>query len=184
MDAEHVDTRCTNAGHTDAERLVRTYADTILRLCYTYLHSTADAEDICQDTLIKLIQKREPFRSTEHERAWVIRVTINACKDILRREGKVVSLEPDEANELEAPTYVDEARQTARNQSVLETVMSLPVAYREAVYLHYYEGYTVHGIALLTNATDGAVSQRLSRARKQLKTALGGVDFLEGDFDD
>lgn len=167
----------------DAERLVQTYADTILRLCYTYLHSTADAEDVCQDTLIKLLQRSESFNSAEHERAWVIRIAINACKDMLRRDGKVVSLEPDEADELEAPAYVDEARQIAQNQSVLEAVMSLPLVYREAVYLHYYEGLRIAQTAELLGVSESAVSQRLSRARKQLKTILG-ANFVEGDFDD
>lgn len=167
----------------DAERLVQTYADTILRLCYTYLHSTADAEDVCQETLIKLLQRSESFNSAEHERAWVIRIAINACKDMLRRDGKVVSLEPDEADELAAPAYVDEAQQIAQNQSVLEAVMSLPLVYREAVYLHYYEGLRIAQTAELLGVSESAVSQRLSRARKQLKTILG-ANFVEGDFDD
>lgn len=69
----------------DPERLVRTYADLVLRVCFTYLRSTADAEDICQDTLVKLIARPGPFESLEHERAWIIRVAANACKDLLRR---------------------------------------------------------------------------------------------------
>lgn len=63
-----------NAPDRDPERLVRDYADLVLRVCYTYLRSTADAEDVCQDTLVKLLLHEEPFRDPGHERAWVIRV--------------------------------------------------------------------------------------------------------------
>ena len=73
-----------NAPDRDPERLVRDYADLVLRVCYTYLRSTADAEDVCQDTLVKLICRDEPFRDPGHERAWVIRVAANACRNLLR----------------------------------------------------------------------------------------------------
>ena len=76
-----------NAPDRDPERLVRDYADLVLRVCYTYLRSTADAEDVCQDTLVKLILRDEPFHDPGHERAWVIRVAINACKSLLRDRG-------------------------------------------------------------------------------------------------
>lgn len=66
----------------EANRLVETYADTILRVSYTYLHSTQDAEDICQDVLLKAIGHAGIFDSAEHERAWIIRVAINAAKDL------------------------------------------------------------------------------------------------------
>ena len=72
----------TTAG--EVERLVRLYSDSILRLSYSYLRSTHDAEDICQDVLLKLLTARPSFVSDEHERAWVIRTTANACKDQLR----------------------------------------------------------------------------------------------------
>ncbi len=68
----------------EAERLVNAYSDLILRLSYTYLKSTQDGEDICQTVLLKLLAGGETFESPEHEKAWVIRTAINACKDELR----------------------------------------------------------------------------------------------------
>ena len=65
----------------EAERLVETYSDLILRLSYTYLKSVQDGEDICQTVLLKLLTGDEQFDSPEHEKAWVIRATANACKD-------------------------------------------------------------------------------------------------------
>ena len=73
----------------EAERLVNTYSDLILRLSYTYLRSTQDGEDICQTVLLKLLAEEEAFTSPEHEKAWVIRATINACKDeLLEQVGR------------------------------------------------------------------------------------------------
>lgn len=169
----------------DAQRLVCAHADTILRVCYTYLHSRADAEDICQDVLIKLLQRGEPFDTAEHERAWVVRVAINACKDKLRKDklGAVVSL--DDVGELEAAPDVSEVAADGRSQSVLEAVQSLPLVYREPIYLHYYEGYSVRECAQLLGLSESAVAQRLSRARKQLKSILHRADlFGEGELDD
>ena len=77
---------------TEAQRLVQTYADLILRLGYTYLKSTHDAEDVCQNVLIKLLQTDRAFESAEHERAWIVRATANACKDVLRSARRRTSV--------------------------------------------------------------------------------------------
>ena len=71
-----------------AARLVATYSDMILRLSYTYLGSTADAEDICQTVLLRVMTKAPEFNDPEHERAWIIRTTANACKDLLRSSAR------------------------------------------------------------------------------------------------
>lgn len=165
----------------NAEHLVQTYADTIMRICYTYLHSTADAEDICQDTLIKLISHTKPFSSAEHERAWVIRVTINACKDMLRRTNAHEIVALDTISDVTEPNETETHNQA---QAVLDAVMSLPLLYREVIYLRYYEGYSIRDIARVLGVSEDAVSQRLSRARKQLKPKLAGADLGEGELDD
>lgn len=167
-----------------AERLVETYADTILRVCYTYLHSVADAEDICQDTLLKLMNCTEPFGSAEHERAWVIRVAINACKDVLRRNSEHEIVPLDAVPEPIQPERADEAARQVQTQYVLDAVMSLPVLYREVIYLRYYENYSIRAIARVLGVSEDVVSQRLSRARKQLKPKLAGADLGEGELDD
>lgn len=162
----------------DPERLVRAYADLVLRVCYTYLRSTADAEDVCQDTLVKLICREEPFRDAGHERAWVIRVAINACKSLLRDRGAHPEVGLDAVAEPAAPSAPDEEALRRRDRRVLDAVMALPLPQREAVYLHYYEGYGSAQIASLVGATDEAVRQRLSRARARLR------ETLKGDYDD
>ena len=152
----------------EAERLVNTYSDLILRLSWTYLKSTQDGEDICQTVLLKLLTGEEAFESPEHERAWVIRTTVNACKDELRAfRRRAVPL--DALAEAAAPELP--------RSEVLDAVMALPVKYREAVYLFYYEGYAVKEIAALTGRSEAAVSAHLSRGRKRLRELLGGKEY-------
>ena len=149
----------------EAERLVNTYSDLILRLSYTYLKSTQDAEDICQTVFLRLLTGSEVFQSREHEKAWIVRTAINACKDELRAfRRRTVPLE--DAPEAAAPE--------APRSEVLEAVMELPGKYREAIYLFYYEGYSIGEIAALTGRSEAAVSAHLSRGRKKLRTMLGG----------
>lgn len=155
----------------EANRLVETYADTILRVSYTYLHSTQDAEDICQDVLLKALNRAERFESAEHERAWIIRVTINAAKDLLRRQSGRATVALDDIAEPVAPTRATERELAARSESVL----ALPLEYREAIYLHYYEGYSIKQIAAIVHASESAVATRLSRGRSKLRPALEGV---------
>ena len=152
----------------EAERLVDTYSDLILRLSWTYLKSTQDGEDICQTVLLKLFTGEETFESPEHERAWVIRTTVNACKDELRAfRRRAVPL--DALTEAEAPDVP--------RSEVLDAVMALPVKYREAIYLFYYEGYSIDEIAALTGRSGAAVSAHLSRGRKKLRELLGGKEY-------
>lgn len=171
-------TKSDIAPDRDPERLVRAYADLVLRVCYTYLHSTADAEDVCQETLLKLVRREEPFRDFGHERAWVIRVASNACKNILRDRGTHPAVCLDAIAEPADERGVDEDSARQRDGRVLDAVMALPLPQREVVYLHYYEGYGTRAIASVVGTTDDAVRQRLSRARKRLK------EILKGDRDD
>lgn len=67
-----------------AEHLAETYADAILRLSYTYLKNTHDAQDVCQSVFVKLLTEPRTFASPEHEKAYVLRMAANACKDILK----------------------------------------------------------------------------------------------------
>ena len=150
----------------EAERLVYTYSDLILRLSYTYLKSTHDAEDICQTVFLKLLTSGQTFDSPAHEKAWIIRTTANACKDALRSSFRRRTVALEAAAATPAPEAPDHA--------VLEAVMALPENYREAIYLHYYEGYSVCEIAGLLGQSEAAVAAHLSRGRRKLRTTLGG----------
>lgn len=158
------------------ERLVESYADTILRVSYTYLHNRADAEDICQEVLLKALAQEQPFRSESHERAWIIRVAINLCKDQLRRAASRQQVALEDAPEPAAPPAQAEVEAHAAQSRVLDAVMALPQDMRIAIYLHYYEGYPIRVISAITGASEAAIAKRLSRARAQLREMLKGDD--------
>lgn len=159
----------------EANRLVETYADTILRVSYTYLRSTQDAKDICQDVLLKALGHAGSFDSAEHERAWIIRVAINAAKDLLRRRDRQGTVALDDIAEPVAPMGATDRELEARAEGVLELVMALPLEYREAIYLHYYEKYSIKQIAAIVHASESAVATRLSRGRSKLRPTLEGA---------
>lgn len=152
----------------EVNRAVEQYADTVRRICLVHLKNYADTEDIFQTVFVKYLLHTAPFASPEHEHAWIIRVTINACKDLLRSVFRRRTLSLEEVAEQPAPT--DEHR------AVLQAVQALPAAYRDVVYLHYYEGYTAPEIAGILGKNVNTVYTRLTRARGLLRRTLGGDD--------
>lgn len=148
----------------EAERLVDTYADLILRLSYTYLNHTQDAQDICQTVFLKLLEKAPAFQSPEHEKAWIIRTTANACKDLLKSHWRKTTAPLEAAAAVPAPQ--------AEEGSLLAAVNQLPPQYRAVIYLYYYEGYSAKEIARLLGSNPATVSTRLRRGRARLKALL------------
>ena len=153
-----------------AERLVNTYSDLILRLSYTYLHSAQDAEDICQTVFLKCLTSGQVFESRDHEKAWIIRTAVNACKDLLRSAHRQRTVGLELVAEPPAPE--------APASYVLEAVMALPVKYRQVIYLYYYEGYTSVEIAGILKKPQSTIRNYLHEARAILKERLGD-DFDE-----
>ena len=115
---------------------------------------------------MNLMLGNHTFESSEHERAWIIRTTANACKDVLKSARKRTSVSLQAAANASAPEPPD--------SGVLDAVMELPDTYREAIYLHYYEGYTVREIACMTGHSEDAVAAHLSRGRAKLRVLLEG----------
>lgn len=153
----------------EVKRAVEQYADTVRRLCMIHLKNYADTEDIFQTVFLKYALSTAAFESQEHERAWLIRVTINACKDLLKSffRSRTVSIEEI----LEQPAAPSE-----EHREVLEAVLSLPVKYREVIYLHYYEGYTAPEIGRILKKNVNTVYSLMKRAREMLRDRLGGEE--------
>ncbi|MEZ3436025.1 MAG: sigma-70 family RNA polymerase sigma factor [Lachnospiraceae bacterium] len=151
---------------------VEEYADMVKRVCFYHLKNEADTEDVFQNVFLKYMLHDEPFSSREHEKSWLLRVAINACKDYLKSffRRSVVSLEV--LDEIE-----DEERESHRE--VLEAVLSLPVKYKDVIYLHYYEGYTAAEIGKIIGKKENTVYSLLFRGREMLKERLGGEGFDE-----
>lgn len=141
---------------------VHMFHGTLYRLAFGYVHNCADAEDICQNAFVKLIGYKGRFETPENCKAWLIRVTINLSKNLLRSKRSVQFAELDE----DIPALEGEEHE------LLETVMSLPPKYRAVIHLYYYEGYSVKEIAGIIGATVTTVTTRLSRARERLKEML------------
>lgn len=152
----------------EVNRAVEQYADTVRRICLVHLKNHADTEDIFQTVFVKYLLHNAPFASPEHERAWIIRVTINVCRDLLRNVFRRRTVPLTEAVEQPAPP--EEYR------AVLQAVQELPGTYRDVVYLHYYEGYTAPEIAGILGKNVNTVYTQLTRARGLLRQALGGED--------
>lgn len=154
----------------EANRAIDRYADLVRRVCMIHLKNHADTEDIFQTVFLKYVTGTTEFESEEHEKAWFIRVTINACKDLLRSffRSRIVSLD----DLLEQPDQVPED-----HREVLEAVLALPDKYRDVVYLHYYEGYTAPEIGAILHKNPNTVYTLLTRARDELRKMLGGEDF-------
>lgn len=151
----------------EAARAIERYGDMVRRLCLVHLKNPADTEDIFQNVFLKYVLSPVVFESPEHEKAWLIRVTINACRDLVKSffRSRTVSLE----ELLDQPAPLSE-----EHREVLEAVLALPPKYRDAVYLHYYEGYTAAEIGKLLGKNTNTVYTLLNRAREQLRETLGG----------
>ena len=151
-----------------AEYLAETYADAILRLSYTYLKNTHDAQDVCQTVFVKLLTEPREFESPEHERAYILWMAANACKDMLKSPWRKRTCGLDTVLEVPAPEAAD--------GSVLAAVNQLPPHYRAVIYLYYYEGYQASEIGGILGIPTATVHTRLARERTKLKALLGGMD--------
>ena len=148
----------------EVRRVVEDYSDMILRISYNYLQHIYDAEDICQTVFMKYLSGNFTFQTKSHEKAWIIRTTINACHDLRKNAFFKRTVSLDDVAEAVAPEVP--------SSGILDEIKKLPVNYRISIYLHYYEGYSVKEIAALMNKKESAVSKYLSRGKQQLKKSL------------
>ncbi|MGN6714584.1 RNA polymerase sigma factor [Anaerocolumna jejuensis] len=144
------------------------YSKMLIKIAFTYVKNMADAEDIAQDAFVSLIRKGSGFDSEEHEKAWLIRVTINNCKNHLKSawSKRRVPLEED-------ISYMQE-----EESEVLITVLKLPPKYRTVIHLYYYEEYSINEIAEILHKKPATIGTWLSRGRNLLKSELtGGFEY-------
>ncbi len=151
-----------------AEEIIRTYADMIYRLALQNLKNPDDASDIFQEVCLSLLTKNAPLYDDVHIKYWLIRVTINKCKDLRKSVW----------NTRTEPLKLDFVEKAEEDLSALELIFSLPINYRNVVYLYYYEKYTVTEIAQILGKSKNTVSSQLQRARKKLRTILEDGDNL------
>lgn len=142
------------------------HVDTVYRISYSFMKNAPDAEDIVQETFLRLLSEGKRFESEKHEKAWLIVTASNLCKDALKKWWRKHENIEDHQSLGYEQTYGDPA--------VMQAILSLKADYKTAVYMYYYEGYTTAEIAEHLNCPEATVRSRLSRARAQLRTLLGG----------
>ena len=147
---------------------VERYQDTVYRVALHVLASPQDADDAVQEVFLRLYTAQKPFQGEEHLRRWLLRVTVNYCRDVLRSPWRKrrASLE-----EVPLPPVF----QQPEEEALYQAVMALPEIYRIVLVLYYYEELSAREIGTLLNLETSAVTTRLSRARAKLKEQLGEV---------
>ena len=151
--------------------LLDKYGDMVLRIAYTYLKNRADAEDIVQDVFLRIIDKKPSFNDENHEKSWLIRATINMCKNKVNMFWNKNKCSIDDVQEF----AVSDKYNT--DTSVFQAVMALGEKYRVVVYMYYYEGYSTPEIADVIGKNETTIRSLLHRARNKLK------DMLKEDYD-
>lgn len=154
-----------------ARQLLSVYGNHVLRLAYSYLHNMSDAEDVLQDTFIQYMKTEPYFETSEHEKAWFLRVAMNLSKNKIKY------------NKIRKTDDLHEELAGGENEDlayVWDAVKQLPTKYREVVHLYYHEGYATAQIASLLSIKEATVRSLLLRARAKLKVVLQEVyDFGE-----
>lgn len=152
-----------------AEYFVQTYADMILRICIAYGLSKEDGFDICQNIYIKLFEKNISFETIIQERAYLRKMTVNACKDIRK------SWQFKKRSSLDAQSMVQSLGGEYEKTETLEILRQLPIKYREVIYFCCVDGLSTEETAALIGKTASCVRKRLSRARKMIEMEMGDI---------
>lgn len=147
------------------EQIVRKNIDTIYRIAISYTKAPADADDIVQQTFMKLLTKKILFTDEEHVKRWLIRVCVNECNSLFS------SFWRKNVESIDAMTE-EPAFSMQENRELFEAIKALPSKCGVVIYLFYYEGYSSKEIADILHIKEATVRTRLARARKMLRTQL------------
>ena len=160
----------------EAEEILDTIGNSILRLALSYLHNIEDAEDILQETMIKFVTVRPVFESESHRKAWLMRVASNLAKNRIDYNRVRDTLELNEEIAGEVQEDLDKGDEY---KAIWDAVRALPVHQREAIHLFYQEGYSTAEIAQITGRREATVRSDLKRARDRLREMLKEANDFE-----
>ena len=144
----------------DVGRAVEEYGDSLYRLCTVMMQNREDAQDAVQESFLRYITKAPDFKNQEHEKAWLIRVASNVCKDMLRYRKHTSLLSLDEIRTVST---------SEDNAQILGMLMMLEEKYKTVLHLHYIEGYGTQEISSVLGVSNAAVKKRLQRGREKLR---------------
>ena len=151
------------------EQRFRDYYQLIYRVAFSQVKNHADAEDITQEVFLKIIRHDMRYQSMEHERAWIVRVTINLCRDLLKSKWHKTSVSMEEVSEAQRGSCENF---TEIQDDMMWAVLQLPEKYRNCLYLFYYEDYSIKEIAQSLEMPENTVKTNLKRGRQALKEFL------------
>lgn len=156
------------------EEVILRNSEMVYRLAYSLVKTRADADDIYQDVFLRYIQKEPVFESTEHERAWFLRVTINCSKNFWKSPWfqRRVAMDMEDMDETAAKNTELMYEEKDEFSTLVDIVKQLSKKYRVVIHLFYYEELSVEEIAQITKTKASTVRTRLTRARRQLKNLL------------
>ena len=146
------------------EEVLNQYGTILFRYALMMLGTAQDAEDVVQDTLLTYWQKAPVFNDKNHEKSWLLTVTANRCRDLLRKRMRRGETSLDGVAEV-----ADFAAETREDSGILEASMRLPEKYKKVLYLYYVEEYRMEEIAGMIGRTPSAVKMRLKRGRQLLE---------------
>lgn len=160
----------------DIETLMRQYGNDVLRTAYMYVKDIHTAEDIFQDVFIKINQKLATFEGNSSIKTWIIRITINTCKDYLKSawNRRVVPMMEYQEDAIVSETDYDDVEKKDTRELIKKTVLSLPAKYKDVVLCVYFQEMTITEAAQALDIAEGTAKSRLSRARLKLKSMLEG----------
>lgn len=161
--------------------LMQAYGNDVIRIAYTYLKQKQLAEDVSQDVFIKCYEKMDTFRNESTYKTWIIKITVNRCKDVLRSWSfknlfitDYLNFKQDDSS-FEHPLLGDE-----ENQIISQRVMELPVKLREVIILFYYQEFSIEEMSDLLKTNPNTIKTRLHRGRLKLKEAFEGAWAISG----
>ena len=158
--------------YTDKDKylkyLIEEYSDMVYRLAMSRTRKKENSEDVYQEVFLRLSKKLPIFESKEHEKSWIIRVTINCSKNVLGSKHIKYNVELDENihDDVMAQDRSDE------KNDIYYAVLGLPLKYRTVIHLFYYEGYKIEEISKILKVKENTIKSQLVRAREKLKTKI------------
>jgi len=171
-----------NESTMDLEYLMRRYGDQVLRLAFSYLGDEEEAKDAAQEVFIKVFTSLEKFEGKSSPYTWIYRITVNHCRDRLRKRNlfKQQTFDASWVADYDLNTE-KEVMDNLEKKLLFEAVMSLPVSFREVIILYYLYQFDIKKVAEITGLSSALVKIRLYRGRQRLKKILKekGVGLYE-----
>lgn len=156
------------------EKLIDLYGNDVLRIANMYIKNLTIAEDIFQEVFLKVSKKLHLFRNESSEKTWIIRITINTCKDYLKSTWKTKVIPSEDISEqiTEVSNLDDKIISSENSKFILTEILNLPVIYKDVVLLYYYKSFSTVEIANILRIPEATVRTRIKRAREILKEKL------------